>query len=126
MDRFLWICLAGAAGTGTRYLVAVWAAERFGVTFPLGTLIVNLAGCFLMALVVEAAFRSAWPETVRLALTAGYLGGLTTYSSFNFEATRLIETGAPGSAGAYAVATLLGAFAAGWAGLALARAVFSA
>ena len=49
MDRFFWICLAGAAGTGARYLVALWAAQRFGTAFPLGTLIVNLAGCFAIA-----------------------------------------------------------------------------
>ena len=43
MERLFWICLAGAAGTGTRYLVAVWAAQRFGTAFPYGTLVVNLA-----------------------------------------------------------------------------------
>jgi CrcB protein len=126
MERLLWICLAGAAGTGTRYLITVWATERFGTAFPAGTLLVNLAGCFLMALLVEAAFRGAWPETVRLAVTAGYLGGFTTYSSFNFEATRLLEDGAGGTAGAYALATLIGAFIAGWAGLALGRHLFTA
>ncbi len=124
MDRLLWICLAGAAGTGARYLLSVWAAERFGTTFPLGTLLVNLGGCFLLALVVEAAFRGNWPETVRLAVSTGFLGGLTTYSSFNFETTRLLETGATSTAGAYAAATIAGAFIAGWIGLALGRQVF--
>ena len=46
MERFFWICLAGAAGTGARYLIALWAAQRFGSAFPYGTLIVNLIGCF--------------------------------------------------------------------------------
>jgi fluoride exporter len=126
MERFLWICLAGAAGTGARYLVSMWAVARFGPTFPLGTLLVNLAGCFLMALLVEAAFRSGWPETLRLAVTAGFLGGLTTYSSFNFEGTRLLENGAGGMAGAYALMTIVGAFVAGLAGLALGRHLFAA
>jgi CrcB protein len=125
MDRLLWICLAGAAGTGTRYLISVWAAERFGTDFPLGTLVVNLGGCFLMALLVEAAFRGNWSETMRLAVSAGFLGGLTTYSSFNFEATRFLETGAASTAGAYAAATIGGAFVAGWAGLALGRQIFN-
>ena len=125
MDRFVWICLAGAAGSGARYLVTVWATERFGTLFPVGTLVVNLVGCFLMALAVEAAFRSGWPETVRLAVTAGFLGGFTTYSSFNFETTRLIETGAGSTAAAYMLATVIGAFAAGWMGLALGRNLFA-
>jgi CrcB protein len=49
MERFFWICLAGAAGTGARYLVALWAAQRFGSAFPYGTLLVNLVGCFAIA-----------------------------------------------------------------------------
>ena len=51
MERFLWICAAGAAGTGARYLIALWAVQRFGSTFPFGTLIVNLTGCFAIAAV---------------------------------------------------------------------------
>jgi CrcB protein len=125
MDRFVWICLAGAVGTGARYLVTLWATERFATAFPAGTLMVNLAGCFLMALVVEAAFRTGWPETVRLAVTAGFLGGFTTYSSFNFETTRLIETGAGSTAAAYVLATVVGAFVAGWMGLAIGRNLFA-
>jgi putative oxidoreductase len=55
MERFFWICVAGAAGTGARYLVALWAAQRFGSAFPYGTLIVNLLGCFALAAVMHAA-----------------------------------------------------------------------
>jgi CrcB protein len=62
---------------------------------------------------------------VRLAVTAGFLGGFTTYSSFNFEATRLLENGAGDTAAAYALATSVGAFAAGWMGLALGRHLFA-
>jgi CrcB protein len=86
---------------------------------------VNLAGCFLTAVGVEAAFRGGWSETLRLAVTAGFLGGFTTYSTFNFETTRLIETGAGSTAAAYALATMIGAFAAGWLGLAIGRHLFA-
>ena len=58
MQRFFWICLAGAAGTGTRYLIALWAAQRFGGSFPYGTLIVNMTGCFLIALIMPAAIAA--------------------------------------------------------------------
>jgi len=121
MERFLWICLAGAAGTGARYLVGQWAAERFGATFPYGTLGVNLAGCFLMAALMEAALSHAWSPTVRMALSVGFLGGLTTYSSFNHETTRLLQNGAMGLAGLNALLTVGGAFVAGWLGLLTAR-----
>jgi CrcB protein len=121
MEQFLWICLGGAAGTGARYLVAVWAAQRFGTTFPYGTLIVNLTGCFAIAAVMHAAATVAWPPALRAAITIGFIGGLTTYSSFNYETTRLLEEGAFGTAVLNAGVTILGAFAAGWLGMLCAR-----
>ncbi|MGH9374437.1 MAG: fluoride efflux transporter CrcB [Vicinamibacterales bacterium] len=121
MERLFWICLAGAAGTGARYLIALWAAQRFGSTFPYGTLIVNLAGCFAIAAVMHTAVTLAWPPTLRAAIAIGFIGGLTTYSSFNYETTRLMEEGASGAAALNAGLTILGAFAAGWLGLLCAR-----
>jgi len=121
MERFLWICLAGAAGTGARYLIALWAAQRFGSSFPFGTLIVNLAGCFGIAAVMHAATTLSWSPTMRSAITIGFIGGLTTYSSFNYETTRLMEEGATSAAVFNATATLVGAFAAGWLGIVCAR-----
>lgn len=121
MERFLWICLAGAAGTGSRYLIALWAAQRFGSSFPFGTLIVNLVGCFAIAAVMHAAATLSWSSTVRSAITIGFIGGLTTYSSFNYETTRLMEEGAIGAALFNATATIVGAFAAGWLGMVCAR-----
>lgn len=121
MERFLWICLAGAAGTGARYLIALWAAQRFGSSFPYGTLMVNLAGCFALAAVMHAALTLSWSPMVRSAIAIGFIGGLTTYSSFNYETTRMLEEGAYGLAAANAVATIIGSFAAGWLGLVFAR-----
>src|SRR5512145_2268558 len=121
MERFLWICLAGAAGTGARYLVAIWAAQRFGSSFPSGTLIVNLLGCFAIAAIMHAALALSWSPTVRSAITIGFIGGLTTYSSFNYETTRLLEEGAVGAAALNAVLTIVGAFAAGWLGMLCSR-----
>ncbi|MGH9159147.1 MAG: fluoride efflux transporter CrcB [Vicinamibacteraceae bacterium] len=121
MERFLWICLAGAAGTGTRYVIALWAAQRFGSSFPYGTLIVNLLGCFGIAAVMHMALTLSWSPTLRSAITIGFIGGLTTYSSFNYETSRLLEEGAHGHAVVNAMATIVGSFAAGWLGLMLAK-----
>ena len=117
MERFILICLAGAAGTGVRYLVGLWAAQRFVSGFPYGTLIVNLTGCFAIAAVMHAALTLSWSPTVRAAVTIGFIGGLTTYSSFNYETTRLFQGGAVGAAALNVAITLFGAFAAGWLGL---------
>jgi fluoride exporter len=121
MERFLWICLAGAAGTGARYLIAAWAAHRLGNAFSYGTLIVNLSGCFVIAALMHAALELGWSPTVRSALTIGFIGGLTTYSSFNHETLRLFEEGAPVTALVNLTVTVLGGFAAGLLGLITAR-----
>ncbi len=113
--------MAGAAGTGARYLISLWAAGRFGVSFPYGTLIVNLLGCFGIAAVMHLALAFAWSPTLRSAITIGFIGGLTTYSSFNYETTRLLDDGAHGAAAANALITIVGSFAAGWLGLLFAR-----
>ena len=121
MERLFWVCLAGAVGTGTRYLVAVWAAQRLGSAFPYGTLFVNLAGCFLIALILQSATIVAWPPTLRTALTVGFLGGLTTYSSFNYESTRFMQEGVPEIAAVNVALTVFGCFVAGWLGILTAR-----
>ena len=117
MPRLFWICLAGAAGTAARHLVALWSAQRLGAALPYGTLIVNLLGCFAIAAVMHAALALSWSPTIRSAITIGFIGGLTTYSSFNYETTRMLEEGATGAATLNALLTLAGGFAAGWIGL---------
>lgn len=124
MERFFWICLAGALGTGARYLVGLWATGRWGSAFPYGTLIVNVFGCFFIAVVMQAALSVAtFPPNLRLTLTTGFLGGLTTYSSFAYETTKLARDGARGAALANLALTTLACFAAVFLGLAAARAL---
>lgn len=122
MERFFWICLAGAAGTGVRYLVGIWAGERFGSSFPYGTLVVNVAGCFLVSLVMQLALNiSTFPPNLRFALTTGFTGGLTTYSSVNYETTLLARNGAWAVASLNFGITTLACLAAGLLGLLLAQ-----
>ena len=125
MTRFLLICLAGALGTGTRYLVSLGAAKWLPPTFPYGTLIVNLVGCFLIAVVMQAAIMSsAMSDTTRLTLTTGFMGGLTTYSAFDFELMKLFGDRAWSSGITYLLATLVGCFVMGLLGVAAAQRAF--
>jgi len=122
MFRFAVICGAGAVGTGVRYLVGLWAGARFGSVFPYGTLTVNVVGCFLIALVMQLSVSLAsFPPDLRFALTTGFMGGLTTYSSFNYETTKLAQEGAWGLAALNLALTLLGCVLAGLLGQLLAR-----
>jgi CrcB protein len=119
VQRFLIVCGAGALGCGARYLVSVWIGSR---AFPYATLAVNLAGSFAIALVLELSIRIAgFPPNLRLALATGFLGGFTTYSSFNYETTALLQNGQALRSVAYLGVTVLGCFATGLLGLGLAR-----
>jgi len=122
--QLFWICLGGAAGTAARHLLTLWSNERFGSSFPYGTLAVNLIGCFLISLVVQAAVTAEWSATLRLALVTGVLGGFTTYSAFNHETLRLFSQGSNGMALAYMGLTVIGGLLSGWLGLAVARGLF--
>ena len=122
MTRFLIVCGAGGLGCGVRYLISLWAGERIGTAFPYGTLLVNVIGSFLMALLLEGSLRVVdFPPNLRLALTTGFLGGMTTYSSFNYETTTLVLEGQAVRGLANIAITLIGCVAAGLVGLLLAR-----
>jgi len=95
VERFLLICLGGAIGTGLRYLTSIVAARWLGAEFPYGTLIVNLSGAFVIGLVQQIGTQSVLlPDDLRLFLTTGMMGGLTTYSAFSYETVRLMEVNA--------------------------------
>ena len=119
MVRVLLVFGAGGAGSVARYLVARAIGPR---AFPYATLAVNLVGSFLIALILELAMlRKDVPVNLQLALTTGFMGGFTTYSSFNFETTRLVLDGHPVRGAANVAITLAGGIAAGLVGLWLAR-----
>jgi fluoride exporter len=119
VDRVLIVFGAGGAGCVARYLVALAVGRR---GFPYATLIVNLVGSFLIAFILELALhRKDVPPNLQLALTTGFMGGFTTYSSFNFETTQLVLDGHAARGIANMCATLAGAFGAGLVGLWLAR-----
>jgi fluoride exporter len=122
MTRVLLIGLAGALGTLARYGVALWAGRTLGTDWPFGTLIVNVVGSFLIVLVWELALKTTLvPDTLRPIITTGFIGGLTTYSSFNLETTNLLRERAWGGAIVNLGVTVVGCFVAGLLGLALAR-----
>ncbi len=126
MSKLLLVCAGGAIGSGARYLVGSWAVAAWGTGFPWGTLGVNLAGSFLISVIMYLGLEvgTVGPD-LRVFLAVGVMGGFTTYSSFNHETLALAQRGQWGLATAYVGATLLGAWLAGLAGLLLAQFVAS-
>ena len=124
MQRVLIVFVAGGLGCVVRYLVALAVGPR---SFPYATLLVNLVGCFLIALILELVLRgAAISANTKLAMTTGFMGGLTTYSSFNYETTLLATgtkdvAGRPATAALYLGVTLIGCIVCGLAGLWVAR-----
>jgi CrcB protein len=92
-SRFLIVGMGGFFGAALRYLISCTASKvRNG--FPLGTLIVNLIGGFIMGFIMEAASGS-WPvsDKMKMFLTTGMMGGLTTFSTFSYETVALFSNG---------------------------------
>jgi CrcB protein len=117
----MWVMVAGGLGSGARYLVGQWASHALGASFPYGTLIVNLAGCFALGAVVQLSATGSWSPEWRAAIAAGFLGGFTTYSSFNQESIAMLAGDGAGLGALYVAGTLAGGLAAGSLGLAAAR-----
>ncbi|MGQ0485146.1 MAG: fluoride efflux transporter CrcB [Hyphomicrobiales bacterium] len=124
MPIVLWVAAGGAIGAAARYGVNVWSGRLLGEAFPWHTLIVNVAGCFVMGLLVEAmALRFNVGHEMRAFLTTGIFGGFTTFSAFSFDFAVLVERKAFAAAGAYAAGSVFLSLAAIFAGLALVRAL---
>ena len=116
------IALGGGIGSVSRYLVTIWAAERFGSAFPYGTLLVNVAGSFIIGLFMTLFLeRLELDPQWRLFIAVGFLGGLTTFSSFSYETLRLVQEGAMSQAFANAGSNVILCLASTWAGFFCAR-----
>lgn len=91
MITLLGIMLGGGVGALLRYWLSGWVSTSTGLAFPLGTLVVNVLGAFLIGfLVVLFTERYPVPVELRLALITGVLGGFTTFSAFSYETYLLL------------------------------------
>ncbi|OYW21296.1 MULTISPECIES: fluoride efflux transporter CrcB [unclassified Sphingomonas] len=115
------VMLGGALGAAARYLVGQAMLGWLGSNYPWGTLAVNLIGGLAMGVLVGMLARMASGEQARLFLAVGVLGGFTTFSAFSLELVTMLERGAMLTALGYALASVIGAVLALFAGLAMTR-----
>lgn len=119
------LAIGGGAGTLCRYGVTMLALRTLGPRFAFGTLIANVLGCFLLGFLMHLLAESeAASRALRLALTTGFLGGFTTFSTFGYETVRYWESGAASLALANVAANVLLGILGTVAGLLVARAAF--
>lgn len=116
------VALGGMLGTLVRYASGSWVTSHFPQHFYGATLAVNLVGCLLIGYLYGLfLMRPEVPEALRAGLMVGFLGGLTTFSSFSLDTLRLLENGQAPMAIGYAAASVLGGLLATWAGLTLTK-----
>lgn len=110
---YIWVGTAGMAGALSRYLLGLWIQNSgIGGSFPLATLFINLAGCFLLAFFYTwAAQHTSVHPHVRTAVGTGFIGSFTTFSTFSYEALQLMQHGQAGLAASYVLVSLLGGYA---------------
>jgi len=118
----LLIALGGAAGSVLRYLLGGLVQRSSGGGFPVGTLVVNITGSFLIGVLSQHYINTQTHPLARAALITGLCGGYTTFSAFSLEAVGLIEGGEMGKAAAYVVLSVVISIAATFAGMAAVRA----
>lgn len=122
MTKYLVVGFGGALGAMARYWFAALIGERFPTRFPLGTLLINVSGSFIigffLTLVTERLnIHPNW----RLGVAVGFVGAYTTFSTFEYETFRLLETGSGVSGFMNVIVSLVLGFLAVWGGIALAR-----
>jgi CrcB protein len=119
---YLIVFFGAGLGGAFRHGVNIFASRSLGYGFPLGTMIVNIAGSFLMGLFAGwFAFRPGIDQHVRLFLTTGILGGFTTFSAFSLDSALLIERHCYWLAAGYALGSVISSLVALFLGLALFR-----
>jgi CrcB protein len=121
--KTFWAVAIGAAlGGVARYYLASAIQQRVGPTFPWGTLVINVSGGLLLGVLMRYALATpSVSAELRALLTTGFCGGYTTFSTYSYETATLLEDGQYGRAGTYALASVVLALVATFAGFVLAR-----
>ena len=124
MEKVLFIGLGGFLGSIARYFLSTAVYRAAGESFPYGTLVVNILGCFVIGFLMTIfQERFVAQPNLRLFIVVGILGGFTTFSSFSFETFALIRAGNFIEAGANAVFSLVGCLVATWCGYFIAKSI---
>jgi CrcB protein len=122
MNMILLVAAGGAAGSVLRYLLASGLQRTTGLMFPIGTVVVNILGCFAIGILYVLLVARADPrEDLRALLMVGVMGGFTTFSSFSLETVTLMASGSYGSAALNVVVSVIACLLGTMLGIALAR-----
>ena len=120
--EYIWVGIGGFLGANARYVLSAQVAQRLGVAFPYGTLIINLTGALLIGIMFTILTERVVADPLwRQFIVVGFLGGYTTFSSYTFEAIALLQDGHWSAALGYVVGSNLLGLVACFLGIAVAR-----
>jgi CrcB protein len=121
--KYLVVGIGGFIGANARFIVAQWAAQRWGTAFPYGTFIINITGCFILGLFATLMLRFAWNDNWRLLIAIGFVGAYTTFSTFEYDTLQLAAQNQWSRALVNILGSVLLGFIAAYLGVAVARLV---
>jgi CrcB protein len=123
LRNLLAVMVGGGLGSVARYAIGVFFIQRFGPGFPYGTLFINIAGCFIIGVIMQMAQTrvAGISPVIRLFLAVGFTGGFTTFSTFAYESLTLAGGGATLLAILYVCLSVVAGVLAVFAGAGLAR-----
>ena len=124
MLKYLMVGVGGCFGSILRFWLGSFVGERMGTRFPYGTLVVNVSGSFLIGLVFAVlTAKTSWSPNWRYLIPIGFIGGYTTFSSFEFETFRTFQDGQVGLGFLYVALSVCVGFVAVWGGLITGKAI---
>jgi CrcB protein len=94
MTKYLMVAVGGALGSVFRFWVGSYVSDRLGTRFPYGTFVINVTASFLIGFVITVlAERTDWSPNWRYLIPIGFIGGYSTFSTFEYETFRALQEG---------------------------------
>jgi fluoride exporter len=122
--KYLMVGIGGCLGSILRFWLGSYIGGKMGTRFPYGTLVINVTGSFLIGVVFAVlTARTYWSPNWRYLIPIGFIGGYTTFSSFEYETLRTIQDGQIGLGLLYVATSVVFGFAAVWGGMIAGRAI---
>ena len=124
MLKYVMVGVGGCLGSILRFWLGTYIGSRMGTRFPYGTFVINITGSFLIGIVYAfMTARTQWSPNWRYLIPIGFIGGYTTFSSFEYETLLTIQAGQVGLGLLYVVLSVVVGFVAVWGGVVMGRAI---